>query len=125
MFRSELMKNCLLHFRGTLGGAGEFSVSVSHPAAHEAEIKAESNNMKLGAKLDDLIAENLYPVTLSANNYDGAGSKHSRLGPLSTKNGLTIVDKHVDVHEDEGYITIPCSTPLLIFLFNSTFFITK
>ncbi|XP_024987800.1 uncharacterized protein LOC112522732 [Cynara cardunculus var. scolymus] len=68
--------------------------------------------MKLAAKLDGLMAENQYPVTSFADDYDGkregAGSKHGRLGAISTLNGLTIVDKHTDVHEEEGWITIPC-----------------
>lgn len=83
----------------------------SHPAAREAEAVAKSNIMKLAAKLDDLIAENPYPITSSVNNYDGRsegfGSKHDRFGALITKNGLTFVEKHIDVHEEEGYITIP------------------
>ncbi|KAI7748379.1 hypothetical protein M8C21_034017 [Ambrosia artemisiifolia] len=53
--------------------------------------------MMHAAKLDDLIAESLYPPTSSANDYDGrsegVGNKF--------KNGLTIVDKHVDVYEEE------------------------
>ncbi|XP_076922473.1 uncharacterized protein LOC143584271 [Bidens hawaiensis] len=65
--------------------------------------------MKHAPKLDDLIAESLYPITSSANDYDGrsegAGNK---FGALSTKTGLTFIDKHIDVHEEEGYITIPC-----------------
>nr|XP_043625040.1 uncharacterized protein LOC122596517 [Erigeron canadensis] len=66
--------------------------------------------MKLGGKLDDLIAENLYPVINNdyAGRSEGAGSIHGRLGTLGTQHGLTIVDKHIDVLEDEGYITIPC-----------------
>ncbi|XP_076889782.1 uncharacterized protein LOC143540672 [Bidens hawaiensis] len=65
--------------------------------------------MKHALKLDDLIAESLYPITSSANDYDGrsegAGNK---FGALSTKTGLTFVDKHIDVLEEEGFITIPC-----------------
>ncbi|KAJ9563757.1 hypothetical protein OSB04_008917 [Centaurea solstitialis] len=67
--------------------------------------------MKLPTKLDALI-ENPYPLTSSASDYDGksegAGSKHGRLESLITRNGLTVVDKHIDVHEEEGWITIPC-----------------
>lgn len=40
--------------------------------------------MKLGAKLDDIVAKH------SANNHS------------------SVVDKHIDVHEEEGWITIPC-----------------
>ncbi|KAJ0676456.1 hypothetical protein HanPSC8_Chr12g0540961 [Helianthus annuus] len=64
--------------------------------------------MKHAAKLDDLIAESLYPLTTSANDYDGTSERVvNKFGGLSTNNGLTIVDKHIDVHEDEGYIIIP------------------
>lgn len=62
--------------------------------------------MKLSAKLDDLIAETLYPVVSPANDYNGRN-------PFSKKNVLSVVDNHIDVHEEEGYITIPCSTPSL------------
>lgn len=73
--------------------------------------------MKRYAKLDELIAESLYPVTSSANDYDGRSEgSGSNFGGLSIKNGVTVVDKHVDVHEEEGYITIPCSNSLLFFL---------
>ncbi|KAL8227533.1 hypothetical protein R6Q57_015117 [Mikania cordata] len=65
--------------------------------------------MRHSAKLDDLIAESLYPVTSSANDYDGRSEGiGSKFGALSIKNGITVVDKHIDVHEEEGFITIPC-----------------
>ncbi|XP_076894248.1 uncharacterized protein LOC143546464 [Bidens hawaiensis] len=65
--------------------------------------------MKHAPKLDDLIAESLYPITSSANEYDGRSEgSGNKFGVLSTKTGLTFIDKHIDVHEEEGYITIPC-----------------
>ncbi|KAK9050981.1 hypothetical protein SSX86_027606 [Deinandra increscens subsp. villosa] len=65
--------------------------------------------MKHSTKLDDLIAESLYPVTSSANDYDGRSEGVGvKFGASSIKNGVPGVDKHIDVHEEEGYIIIPC-----------------
>ncbi|KAI3744540.1 hypothetical protein L1987_57623 [Smallanthus sonchifolius] len=65
--------------------------------------------MKHSTKLDDLIAESLYPVISSANDYDGRSEgAEGKIGALSIKNGVTVVDKYIDVHEEEGCITIPC-----------------
>lgn len=64
--------------------------------------------MKLAAKLDDLVAKRS-----SASDYEGRSegsrSRHGILGSWNTNNRLNVVDKHIDVHEDEGFITIPCS----------------
>ncbi|KAL7603190.1 hypothetical protein Lser_V15G14809 [Lactuca serriola] len=63
--------------------------------------------MKLAAKLDDLVAKRS-----SASDYEGRSegsrSRHGILGSWNTNNRLNVVDKHIDVHEDEGFITIPC-----------------
>ncbi|CAI9278388.1 unnamed protein product [Lactuca saligna] len=63
--------------------------------------------MKLAAKLDDLVAKRS-----SASDYEGRSegsrSRQEILGGWNTNNRLNVVDKHLDVHEDEGFITIPC-----------------
>ncbi|XP_024990399.1 uncharacterized protein LOC112524689 isoform X2 [Cynara cardunculus var. scolymus] len=76
------------------------------------QAQAEPNNRKPTTTLEDLVAEDSFPLASLIDNFDGrsegTGSENGAFGGLSTKNGAPIVDKHIDVCEEEGWITIPC-----------------
>lgn len=71
----------------------------------QAQAQAEPNNRKLTAPLEDVAVDDLFPLASLVDNLvgrsEGTGSEFEG---LSTKN---IVDKHIDVCEEEGWITIP------------------
>ncbi|KAI3696551.1 hypothetical protein L1987_79570 [Smallanthus sonchifolius] len=82
------------------------------PQALPPQVLAESNNRKPTATLEDLVAEDPFPLASLVETFDGRSeeisSDNGAFGGLSTKNGAPAVDKHIDVCEEEGWIIIPC-----------------
>ncbi|KAJ9554264.1 hypothetical protein OSB04_018309 [Centaurea solstitialis] len=74
------------------------------------QAQAESNIRK--PTLEDLVADDPFPLASLVDSFDGrsegTGSENGAFGGLSAKNGAPVVDKHIDVGEEEGWITIPC-----------------
>lgn len=82
------------------------------PPAQLPQAQAESNNRKPTPTLEDLVADDPFPLASLVDSFDerseGTGSENGAFGGLSTKNGAPVVDKHIDVCQEEGWITIPC-----------------
>ncbi|KAJ0725682.1 hypothetical protein HanPI659440_Chr12g0461641 [Helianthus annuus] len=86
---------------------------VPHPPqALSPQVQAEPSIRKPTATLEDLVAEDPFPLASLVETFDGRAegieSENGAFGGLSTKNGAPFVDKHIDVCEEEGWITIPC-----------------
>lgn len=77
------------------------------------EFQAEAKHMsKPASTLEGLIAEDPFPVNTSASDpdgrNDGVGSENSSFGGLNQKNETPMMENHIDVSEEEGWVTIPC-----------------
>ncbi|KAK9060282.1 hypothetical protein SSX86_020986 [Deinandra increscens subsp. villosa] len=81
------------------------------PQALPPQVQAEPSNRKPTATLEDLVAEDPFPLASLVETFDGRSegivSENGPFGGLSTKNGAPVVDKHIDVGEEEGWIAIP------------------
>lgn len=79
------------------------------------EIQAENNNVpKLSTSLDALIAEDPFQHPTSSENCSVEGYNHgNENGGAAGANGKC---NHVEVTEDEGWIVIPKSILLFLFL---------
>ena len=68
------------------------------------------------ASLEALIAEDPYPLysTVEGDDgeVDGFGGENASIAVPDAKKDSSIVAKHSDVSEEEGWITIPYSMPL-------------
>lgn len=74
--------------------------------------------------LEGLIAEdhsNVVDYTTEINRDSFTSDNSGKLSSASSKDFSPLVDKHVDVTEDEGWITIPCSTFTLFCRFRFRF----
>ncbi|XP_071715948.1 uncharacterized protein [Rutidosis leptorrhynchoides] len=94
-----------------LGLRSQSTAPHALPPHSPLQAQPELNNRKPSATLEDLVAEDSFPLASLADTFDGrgeAGSENGAFGVLSTKNGSPVVDKHIDVCEEEGWITIPC-----------------
>lgn len=78
------------------------------------QAQVETSNKKPTTTLEDLVAEDPFPFVSLSDKFDGRSegseSENGAFGGLNTKNGAPVVDKHIDVCEKEGWITIPRST---------------
>ncbi|XP_076914805.1 uncharacterized protein LOC143573926 [Bidens hawaiensis] len=87
------------------------SPQAPSPQALPPHVQA-SPNRKPSATLEDLVTEDPFPLASLVETFDGRSegivSENGAFGGLSTKNGAHAVDKHIDVCEEEGWITIPC-----------------
>ncbi|XP_071691039.1 uncharacterized protein [Rutidosis leptorrhynchoides] len=92
------------------------SQSTAAQAAHALpphsplQAQTEPNYRKPSATLEDFVADDPFPLASLADTFNersDAGSETGAFGGLSTKNGAPAVDKHIDVREEEGWITIP------------------
>ncbi|KAL5553950.1 hypothetical protein UlMin_041351 [Ulmus minor] len=86
------------------------TAAVEQPSAHE--FPAETHQMsKPTASLETLIADNPYPQYSSVANHDGEidgfGSENGHNSVPDAKKDSSIIAKHSDVSEEEGWITIP------------------
>lgn len=84
------------------------------------EIQAENNNVpKLSTSLDALIAEDPFQHPTSSENCSVEGYNHgNENGGAAGANGKC---NHVEVTEDEGWIVIPKSILLFLFLVEHCF----
>ncbi|KAL7586860.1 hypothetical protein Lser_V15G37643 [Lactuca serriola] len=75
------------------------------------QAQVETSNKKPTTTLEDLVAEDPFPFVSLSDKFDGRSegseSENGAFGGLNTKNGAPVVDKHIDVCEKEGWITIP------------------
>lgn len=66
-----------------------------------------------GSSLETLIAEDPYaqysPIEQFDGEIDGVGGENGGITGQNSKNDLSILAKHLDVSEEEGWITIPYS----------------
>lgn len=82
------------------------------PQALPPQAQAELISRKPTTTFEDLVAEDPFPLASLVENFDGrsegTGNENGAFGGSSTNNGAPVVDKHIDVSEEEGWITIPC-----------------
>lgn len=87
------------------------STQTAAPEQPSQEVKEEANYVsKPNSTLEGLIAQDPFPVNSSVGYYDGVGRENGGVGGLSAKNSPPIAENHIDVSEDDGWITIPYST---------------
>ncbi|KAK1425933.1 hypothetical protein QVD17_21298 [Tagetes erecta] len=85
------------------------STAALPPQALPPQVQAEPNNRKPTTTLEDLVAEDPFPLASLVESFDGGiVSENGTFGGISAKNGAPVVDKHIDVCKEEGWITIPC-----------------
>ncbi|KAD5960192.1 hypothetical protein E3N88_11664 [Mikania micrantha] len=81
------------------------------PQAQLPQVQAEPYNRKPTATLEDLVAEDPFPLASLVESFDRRSeeivSETDPFGGLSTKNEAPVVDKHINVGKEEGWITIP------------------
>lgn len=68
---------------------------------------------KPSATLEGLIAEDPFPQYSRVDDSDGVPGENGGTGP-SAKSDTSMMESHSDVSEEEGWITIPYSTPSLL-----------
>lgn len=86
------------------------STAALPPQALPPPLQPEPNNRK---PLEDLVAEDPFPLASLVETFDGrvGGGIVSENGTFAKNGAPPVVDKHIDVCKEEGWITIPCSTP--------------
>ncbi|KAF8401958.1 hypothetical protein HHK36_012909 [Tetracentron sinense] len=109
------MAQCDMSF-DFLGGAMNFLLRTAQPvvpdqpAVHESSTDANSMAKRV-TTLEGLIAEDPYPQYSTGEDgdreSDGVGGGSGSVAVPSAENDSPILEKHSDVTEDEGWITIP------------------
>ncbi|KAJ7953751.1 Heat-inducible transcription repressor [Quillaja saponaria] len=84
---------------------------ASEPPSVNESLADTSYTSKSGPTLEGLIAEDPYPqystVEDCEGETDGTGGENGSRAGINSKNDSSVVAKHLDVSEEEGWITIP------------------